>query len=317
MRPKISVCVATYNQRTYIADCVLSVLAQECDADVEILVGDDSSRDGTDDVLRGLSARHPGRLTIVRRTLNLGASRNYQDLLARATGDYIAHLDGDDFWLPGKLAAQLDFLDRHQNCAAVYTNAFVVGSDGAFSATFTGRQPEEFDTTYLLRGRNFLNHSSLLYRAEFKDSLLAMGEEFIDYRMHLRLSMQGALGFINRHLVVYRAAVATSMVNSARDRVQEMYLEALCDPALRTIQRTARRRALSTMLGDILVDAALSRRLSFALYWIGRTRSAAKGNGVTLVLSAIFASTKQFVRLGRRRIGETISGHRNRVAHER
>ncbi len=54
-RPRISVCVSTYNHRRYIADCLLSVLSQDVDADVEVWVGDDMSDDGASDIIAALA----------------------------------------------------------------------------------------------------------------------------------------------------------------------------------------------------------------------------------------------------------------------
>jgi hypothetical protein len=157
----------------------------------------------------------------------------------------------------------------------------------------------------------------MFYRSAFKDALLSIDEEFIDFRMHLRLSRRGTFGFINRHLVVYRAAVSTSKVNSARDRVQEMYMDALCDSTLASIPATERTNAMSVMLGDVLVDALLQRRARYALHWIRKTCSAAQGRPVALLTAAVGTSMAGLLRLVRRKVGEAISGRRNRVAHER
>ena len=68
-----------------------------------------------------------------------------------ASGDYIAQLDGDDFWLPGNLHAQLIFLEKNRECSAVYTNAIVINNvitgsgtiqmDGTGYAKLNGANP--------------------------------------------------------------------------------------------------------------------------------------------------------------------------------
>src|SRR5438034_6985558 len=92
-RPIVSVCVVTYNQQDYIEDCLLSVLAQTPEIELEILVGDDCSTDGTAEIVERISALFPARIVLYRHVANLGASANYQFLISRAKGDYIAHLD--------------------------------------------------------------------------------------------------------------------------------------------------------------------------------------------------------------------------------
>ncbi len=139
--PLVTVCIATYNQAAYIEACVLSALAQTGDLQVEILIGDDNSTDDTPRILDRLLGQYPGRLQRVPRPNNLGGTRNYQDLVARASGAFIAHLDGDDAWFPGKLSAQLDFMRAHPECPAVYTNAVALDAQGRLLGPFTGNHP--------------------------------------------------------------------------------------------------------------------------------------------------------------------------------
>ena len=58
-----------------------------------------------------------------------------RDLIARADGEFIARTDGDDYWLPGKLQRQLEYLLAHPDCAAVYTNAISAVATSSSSPT--------------------------------------------------------------------------------------------------------------------------------------------------------------------------------------
>ena len=179
--PKISVCIVTYNHERYIADCLLSVLAQSYDGALEILVGNDCSTDSTAEEILKIEQRFPGRITNVVRERNMGSNRNCQDLVARATGDYVALVDGDDYWLPSKLAMQFNFLAGHPDCLAVYSNAAVVDDTGTLLGCFNNPQPSSFDMRYLLSTGNFLNLSSTLFRASQRQLFLGLGDNFIDY----------------------------------------------------------------------------------------------------------------------------------------
>src|SRR5437764_971025 len=119
-RPIVSVCVTTYNHEAYIKDCLISVLSQEIDVPVEVLVGDDGSSDMTGRIVAEVMLSYPGNIQYFFHAENLGPSANYQFLINNATGSYIAHLDGDDHWLPGKLAAQLHLLALHPECSACF-----------------------------------------------------------------------------------------------------------------------------------------------------------------------------------------------------
>lgn len=232
-KPLVSVCITTYNQQDYICDAVMSVLMQvsPSEFDLEILVGDDSSTDTTPTVLNKLAARHPGYITVVTHSPNIGASQNLHYLMCRAQGDFVAHLDGDDYWLPGKLSAQLSFLNDHQECTAVYSNAVVVDAQGVLVGGFSNVQPDVIDVDYLLARGNFLNHSSLLYRAQSIESLGTLQAPFIDYMVHLRLAQQGNLGLLPAAYVVYRRMTATSMLKNQFSHFDDLYLHTIATMA--------------------------------------------------------------------------------------
>lgn len=256
--PLISVCVVTYNQESFIKDCLTSVLAQYPDMDMEILVGDDASTDGTSEIIGQVASASPGRIEYFRHDRNLGPAGNYRFLIERARGEFIAHLDGDDFWMPGKLAQQVAFLRAHPECAAVYTNAAVISDDRRLLGVFNNELPETFDLGFLLRKGNFLNHSSLVYRSKNKDAILSIAGGFIDYRIHIRLARRGMLGYLNQVLVCYRAAVANSMVNTIPNVVRELYWEALLDEDAEFVGQGPLSGAMSYFYSDI-VYAALRR----------------------------------------------------------
>jgi hypothetical protein len=259
-RTRISVCVATYNQARYIEDAVLSVLAQAVNADLEVLVGDDGSTDGTGDLLAALASRFPSVLRVIRRASNLGPAGNYRDLVRRATGDYIAHLDGDDAWLPGKLRAQMSFLDANPACPAVYTNAISVDAAGGMLGAFTNSHQELIPLKYICARGNFLMHSSTMYRAQWKEEFLRLRTPLIDYAIHLSFAARGPLGFIDRPLACYRVDTDTSLVRNAFPWVQGQLWQALRDvlPGLTQQERrsAAAHFAAQAMLSRIFGQTA-------------------------------------------------------------
>ena len=304
-RPNVSVCVVTYNQAHFIRDCLTSVLAQHADLDIEILVGDDASTDTTGEAVEQLAAAYPGLIQYHRHETNLGPARNYQFLIERARGEFIAHLDGDDYWMPGKLARQVDFLRGHRACSAVYSNAVVVSEDRRLLGVFNNELPETFDLDFLLAKGNFLNHSSLVYRAEFKDAVLGIPGAFIDYRIHLRLARRGKLGYLNQALVCYRVAGANSMVNSVPDLVRQWYWQALLDAEVRTASAYALRGAMSHFFGGIATAAIVHGQLAQAARWMRRiVREAPLSPVPVLCLGAFIGVMRLFATLARRASGK-------------
>ena len=214
-----------------------------------------------------LAQKVPGVIRYFKHEPNLGPSANYQYLVARAQGDFIAHLDGDDHWLPGKLIAQLKFMAAHPNCVACYTNAVAVNDLRRLVGGFTSKVPETFDRAFLLRKGNFLNHSSLLYRASVKQEITQIAGPFIDYRIHLNLGKRGRLGFVDEALVVYRCGSAHSMVSTAPDNVMLLYLEALMEVQNEHSLAFPLRGAYLDFWCRIVTEAITRGRVAWAIKW--------------------------------------------------
>lgn len=259
-KPVVSVCLATYNQRQYIRDAVMSVLAQQTPHlfDLEIWVGDDGSTDGTSEVLEELVKHYGDRLKLISHQPNIGGTQNYLSLMRSARGDFIAHLDGDDYWLPGKIAEQVDFLNRNPDCVAVYTAAVVLDRFGNLTGRFSDPQPEKFGIDYLLAKGNFLNHSSMLYRSSALNELVELVPPFIDYRIHSVLTKYGYLGHLNRVFTVYRTGTASSILRTMSSEFNELYVDTLIEAFPRSVEAT--------------------RVMAFATYfWIALKKSSLEG----------------------------------------
>lgn len=115
---KLSVAMVTYNHEKYIGQAIESILAQKVDFDCEIVIGEDCSTDGTRAVVKEFQRRYPDRIRLLFRAHNVGANRNFAETIEACQGEYLAILDGDDYWTaPDKLQVQIDFLDAHPECA--------------------------------------------------------------------------------------------------------------------------------------------------------------------------------------------------------
>lgn len=310
-KPKISVCIVTYNQKGYIKDCLLSVLAQGYDVNMEVLVGDDASTDGTSEIVRNIAEKYPDTVTAFRHEKNLGAHRNCLFLVERASGDFIAHLDGDDFWMPGKLEAQLSFLERHPECVAVYSNAVLINEDKDIVGVFNRPQPETFDTNYLLDKGNFLNNSSLLYRRCVKNLLLEEPLPFIDYQIHTKFSSKSKLGYLNKMLVAYRVGANNSLTAIMPDKVHEYYYNTFgqIDPKVDLSS------AYATFLSDALYVSIRSSKYKFGIRWMNRMLKDGKlANPKVIVLSLCYLldklTVRSFFKLLQRIVGFSILSRR-------
>jgi len=110
--PTVSVCVITYNQRRYLAQCLESIVSQRGDFSMEVIVADDCSTDGAHEVAEDF-ARRDERIRLLRPEHNLGMGGNVKAALNACSGEFIALCEGDDFWTdPLKLSGQLAVFDN-------------------------------------------------------------------------------------------------------------------------------------------------------------------------------------------------------------
>ncbi|MGC2518225.1 MAG: glycosyltransferase [Burkholderiales bacterium] len=123
--PLVSIVIPAYNCGHFISDALDSVVGQNYAA-LEVIVVDDGSTDNTCDVV----ARYGAAVTLIRQR-NAGAAVARNEGMRRARGEYVALLDADDLWLPGKLRLQVDYLERHADVALCCTRWHLLHPDAA------------------------------------------------------------------------------------------------------------------------------------------------------------------------------------------
>jgi glycosyltransferase involved in cell wall biosynthesis len=114
--PKVSVAIITYNHVRYITQAVESVVSQQAAFPYEVVIGDDCSTDGTRETLLDLQRRFPDKIRLILHPQNLGllGKKNLVATFAECRGEYLAYLEGDDYWeASDKLQRQADFLDAN------------------------------------------------------------------------------------------------------------------------------------------------------------------------------------------------------------
>lgn len=104
-RPKVSVCLASFNGEMYIIDQVYSILAQLESSD-ELVISDNGSTDNTIEIISKLNDR---RIRVVHCEVP-GVCNNFENAIASSTGDVLILSDQDDVWLPGRLEVALTAL---------------------------------------------------------------------------------------------------------------------------------------------------------------------------------------------------------------
>jgi glycosyltransferase involved in cell wall biosynthesis len=202
----VSVIIPAFNAQATIGRALDSVLAQQGVA-LELIVVDDGSADATADVV-GAHIRGEPRARLLRMPRNAGVSAARNAGIRAAGGAYLAFLDADDIWLPGKLSKQLARIERDPQVALVSCNSRLVGPDGqALKEGHRNRPPVEgADAWKTLLQYNFIPTPTVLTRTALVrqcggfDETLAVGE---DLDLWIKLGTRGKIAVLPEILINY------------------------------------------------------------------------------------------------------------------
>lgn len=219
-KPKVSVTVVTYNHGEWLRECLESIVTQKTDFSFEVIVGDDASTDNTThNILLDYASRYPTLIYPVFREKNVGGTQNYLDLMLRARGEYIAHIDGDDLMLPEKLQKQSNFLDNHPECSMVIHPVIRVDADGRekFRDKTGSDDYQIFDLDRIVETANCVVHSSKMYRASAIITR-SSNRRLRDFYFNIEHASKGTVGSLNEYLGKYRLSVGVSNSEGLKTR---------------------------------------------------------------------------------------------------
>ncbi len=135
--PICTIAIPVYNRAQLVRAAIESALAQDM-ADLEILVIDNASTDGTWDTLQSY---HDPRLRLVRNDTNVGLFGNLNRCLELAQGDYICILCSDDRLLPGCIAGEIELMEQHPHAVLLSTRGREVDAEGRLQRVFAQEFP--------------------------------------------------------------------------------------------------------------------------------------------------------------------------------
>lgn len=241
---KISVIIPCYRSCEYIEECITSVLMQKTNFNFEILIRDDFSNDGTDSIIEKYSSLHSS-IRYFKAEENFGGHKNIKFLLEQSNAEYIAYLDGDDYWTSEeKLQMQADFLDSNPDFSMCFTGYWrQEGSDKSFINLDYWHGPnfydrEDFDSSSFLDGNpvNSLTRVFRNFRGIFKDYFHECCSN--DLALNYELSKLGKIKYLNFPSGVYRihgdSASSVAEKNMSReefgmwlDKTRELMLKSI------------------------------------------------------------------------------------------
>lgn len=220
--PKLSISTICFNQAQFIGQALDSVLMQKTAFEYEIVIGDDCSTDGTREILADYQHRWPAKVKPILREKNVGMQRNGIDTIEKCCGEYLAFLEGDDYWTdPEKIQKQVDYLDAHRDCALVHHKVDHIAWPGGESL---GEYPPpryrvERPDPRLLAMFNFIQTCSVMLRRKWLPPFDQPFQELKlgDWPLCVLLSERGWVGYLDRTMAHYRVHASNNWNNRPSD----------------------------------------------------------------------------------------------------
>jgi glycosyltransferase involved in cell wall biosynthesis len=206
--PQVSVVMITYNHEKFIAQAIESVLMQETDFSVEIVIGEDCSTDRTRDIVAWLARQHPGVIRPILQLRNVGAVNNADAVLKACSGEFVAILEGDDYWTdPSKLRRQAEALDRDPAASLCFHLSEVLDER---TGDPVGILPQEKYRSSELTPEDMLyshmipSNTKMWRRRCLPHFRRTSAVRQLDRAMDVILALQGKVIFIDKVMSVYR-----------------------------------------------------------------------------------------------------------------
>lgn len=202
-RHKVSICMIAYQHEAFVTQAIESVLNQNVDFDIELVIGEDKGTDDTRAICEHYAAKD-SRVRLLPSDRNHGVMGNFRRTLAACTGEYVAVCEGDDYWPDDqKLRKQVALLDKQRQFAGSSHQALVVCT-GTPDRHFRERVPNEIGVNSLLGGRLF-HTASVLFRQEVLSTFLPAPDVLsADRLLNLCIAFHGKIHYSDSAMCAYR-----------------------------------------------------------------------------------------------------------------
>jgi glycosyltransferase involved in cell wall biosynthesis len=201
--PKVSVLMCVFNGERYLREAINSILNQTL-SDFEFLIIDDGS---TDDSVKIIQDYQDGRIRLIQNGKNLGLTKSLCVGVAKARGEYIARMDGDDVAMPNRLTAQVYHLENNREIGLVGSSHYLIDEKGEIKGAVDSISDHTEIVSRFANGLNSFCHPSTLYR---RDIVVRVGgyREFFevaqDYDLWTRILEVCEVANIDERLIKFR-----------------------------------------------------------------------------------------------------------------
>ena len=204
--PLISIVLCSYNGERFIKEQIDSLLQQSY-PDIEIVISDDASTDGTQKILE--SFRSCSNIYLFLGTQNRGPIENFEFAVAQAKGDYIAFSDQDDIWLPQKVQTLYEHINQY---LLIYSDSELIDESGqplakklsGFRNMYSGTETKGFILSNVVWGH------TMMVQKKFLSDVLPIPEGVPhDIWMGFKAAATSGISYLDIPLTKYRQHSAT------------------------------------------------------------------------------------------------------------
>lgn len=214
-----NIAILSYNHKHLIEYCINSILTQKTNFAFKIIILDDSSTDGTTEILKKIQSENPDKINLIINESNLGPQKSATILAEQVNAKYLAWLDGDDYWCyENKLQEQIDFLEANPEYAGCFHDAKIAHHNQSDDIQYLYRTQNQWKTysqfnnysadfmPWALIARNIIPTASLVFKyANLADFIRSynFSELSLSWALHLDIIKNSKFKYFNEVWSVY------------------------------------------------------------------------------------------------------------------
>jgi glycosyltransferase involved in cell wall biosynthesis len=253
----LSVMMLTYNHEKFIARAIESVLSQKANFNIELIIGEDCSTDTTRTICLDYQKRYPKIIKVLLEPKNLGVKKNFVRTLKACNGDFVAYLEGDDYWVSEiKLQKQIDYLLAHKRSMMCCHNATVIDEISHSSYKLLNITKQNWELSDICN-INLICANSVVFRND-KNVLknFKLESDIADWVLWVYLAQFGSIHYINEELSVYR--IHQNGIYAGSDIVKRYEMTILAADNWKRLIGNKCNKQHATLVGNCALEACRS-----------------------------------------------------------
>lgn len=220
--PEVSVLIPAYNAQNFIQRTIESALRQTFQ-DLEIIIVDDGSKDETPDIIRAMQ-RSDTRVNYYYQE-NQGLSNTRNRLMKLARGEFVAFLDHDDEWLPGKIEKQIKLFGKDRRIGLVFSDAYIKRNGKIIGTCFKERKPFRNDIFYkYLFSDNFVPLLTAMAPRQVLAKFMPFNPEYRiseEFDMFLKVAREHMFDYVEEPLAIYHLHENNTVISESKRLIEE------------------------------------------------------------------------------------------------